>query len=334
MNSRIKPPASLTIAPSERASPNPLVNAYGGYAKGLLCCLLATVSFGLMFPVMTSALTRIDPFTFTSLRYLVAGAAFLLLLQREEGATALKLKGEPVLLAWALGSIGFAGFGAFVFLGQQMAGRDGALTASIMMATQPMLGLLVNSAVRRVSPPLYSFLFILLSFCGVILVVTKGDLAGLLYEPQNYAANALIVLGALCWVIYTFGATFFKQWSPLRYTTMTVWLGLTTIIGLNVVLFAVHAVAAPTLAAVGAIAPHLLYMGLGAGFVGILSWNLGNRILTPLNGVLFMDVVPLTTFIVSALAGVIATPMQIAGGSMTCAALVLNNLYLRRRAQR
>ena len=95
-----------------------------------------------------------------------------------------------------------------------------------------------------------------------------------------------------------------------------------------------HAIAVPRLAEVGAIAPHLLYMGLGAGFIGILSWNLGNRILTPLNGVLFMDVVPLTTFIVSALAGVIATPVQIAGACMTGAALVLNNLYLRRRARR
>jgi drug/metabolite transporter (DMT)-like permease len=334
MNTSTKPTASLTVERGMPAAPAPLVSAYGSYAKGLLCCLLATVSFGLMFPVMTSALTHIDPFTFTSLRYVVAGAAFLVLLQHKEGTAALKLKGEPVLLAWALGSIGFAGFGAFVFLGQQMAGRDGALTASIMMATQPMLGLLVNSAARRVLPPLYSFLFILLSFCGVTLVVTKGDIAGLLHEPQDYAANALIVLGALCWVIYTFGASFFKQWSPLRYTTMTIWLGLTTIIALNVALFAVHAVAVPTLAEVGAIAPHLLYMGLGAGFIGILSWNLGNRILTPLNGVLFMDVVPLTTFIVSALAGVIATPIQIAGGGMTCAALILNNLYLRRRGRR
>jgi hypothetical protein len=44
--------------------------------------------------------------------------------------------------------------------------------------------------------------------------------------------------------------------------------------------------------------------------------------------------VPLTTFIVSALAGVIATPVQIAGACLTGAALVLNNLYLRRRARR
>jgi drug/metabolite transporter (DMT)-like permease len=337
MNKPLEPPVSLSLgrdATAAAAVPTPLVSAYGSYAKGVLCCLIATVSFGLMFPVMTSALTRVDPFTFTSLRYLVAGAAFLVLLQRREGTAALNLKGEPLVLAWLLGSIGFAGFGAFVFLGQQLAGRDGALTASIMMATQPMLGLLVNSVVRRVLPPLYSFLFILLSFCGVALVVTKGDIGGLLHAPQDYAANALIVVGALCWVIYTFGATFFKQWSPLRYTTMTIWLGLTTIIGLNLVLFAVHALPVPRLAALGAIVPHLLYMGFWAGFVGILSWNMGNRILTPLNGMLFMDVVPMTTFIASALAGVVATPVQIAGACMTGTALVLNNLYLRRRGRR
>lgn len=334
MNTPLESPASLSLGRDATVAPAPLASAYGGYAKGLMFCLIATVSFGLMFPVMTSALTRIDPFTFTSLRYLIAGAAFLVLLQRREGTAALSLKGEPVVLAWLLGSIGFAGFGAFVFLGQQLAGRDGALTASIMMATQPMLGLLVNSIVRRVLPPLYSFLFILLSFCGVALVVTQGDIAGLLHAPQHYAANALIVVGALCWVVYTFGATYFKEWSPLRYTTMTIWLGLTTIIGLNLVLFAVHAVPVPRLAALGAIVPHLLYMGLWAGFVGILSWNLGNRILTPMNGMLFMDIVPMTTFVASALAGVVATPFQIAGACMTGTALVLNNLYLRRRARR
>jgi len=61
---------------------------------------------------------------------------------------------------------------------------------------------------------------------------------------------------------------------------------------------------------------------------------MGNKILTPLNGVLFMDILPVTTFIVSALGGLIPTSMQIAGAGMTGTALILNNLYLRRRALR
>jgi len=321
-----KPPTTPVASPARR-SPS-------AFAKGATYCLLATVSFGFMFPVMTGALARIDPFTFTSLRYLIAGVAFLILLRAKEGAGALSLKGEPVALAWLLGSTGFAGFGFLVFLGQQKAGREGALTASIMMATQPMLGLLVNSIARRLLPPLFSFLFILLSFCGVALVVTKGDIGALLQGPGDYSANALIVLGALCWVIYTFGASLFKTWSAFRYTALTTWLGLTTIVGINLALFAAHAIPVPSASTLWAVAPHLLYMGLVAAFGGVLCWNLGNRILTPLNGVLFMDVVPVTTFVVSSLSGVVPTTVQIVGACMTCLALILNNLYLRRRASR
>ena len=303
------------------------------YGKGVLLCVIATVLMGIMFPVMTNALTHIDPFTFTSLRYLIAGTAFLVLLLIKEGSGALRANGESIALAWLLGSVGFCGFGSFVFLGQQLAGPEGALTASIMMATQPMMGLLVNSIVRRSAPPLFSFLFILMSFAGVSLVVTKGDIAAALSEPQHYSANALIVVGALCWVIYTFSAAHFRNWSALKYTTMTTWLGLTTILGLNVLLFAFHVVVVPSASALRAIVPHLLYMGPIAGFIAILFWNMGNRILTPLNGVLFMDVLPVTTFIVSSLTGVIPAHAQIAGACMTGAALVFNNIYLRRRTR-
>lgn len=306
--------------------------AHGVYRKGVLLCLAATVLIGIMFPVMTDALTHIDPFTFTSLRYLIAGSAFAVLLCVREGKSAWRANGESLWLAWLLGSVGFCGFGSFVFLGQQLAGPQGALTASIMMATQPMMGLLLNSLVRKTMPPVVTLLFIVLSFAGVSLVVTGGDLSAALHEPQHFSANALILVGALCWVIYTFGAQRFSQWSALKYTTLTTWLGLTTIVGLNVVLFALHIVAVPTGAQLWSVVPHLLYMGPVAGFVAILFWNMGNRILTPMNGVLFMDVVPLTAFVVSSLAGVIAGPAQIVGACMTGAALIFNNLYLRRRA--
>ncbi|MFM0094811.1 DMT family transporter [Paraburkholderia nemoris] len=328
-------PIEFSVAPeSDRSTPSTGLVAQSirsSYWKGVAFCVMATVLMGIMFPVMTSALVHVDPFTFTSLRYLIAGAAFLALLLVKEGKGALKANGESFALAWLLGSVGFCGFGSFVFLGQQLAGREGALTASIMMATQPMMGLLVNSIVRKHRPPFYSFLFILMSFAGVSLVVTKGDVAAVLREPQHYSANALIVLGALCWVIYTFSASHFKRWSALKYTTLTTWLGLTTIIGLNLVLFALHVVRVPSTTALHAIVPHLLYMGPIAGFIAILFWNMGNKILTPLNGVLFMDVLPVTTFIVSSLTGVVPGHWQIAGACMTGAALIFNNIYLRRQ---
>lgn len=301
------------------------------YSKGVLLCLIATISWGAMFPVMNSALLVIDPFTFTSLRYAIAGVVFLALLLWREGVPALRLKGERIGLAWFFGTAGFAGFGFLVFLGQQMAGKEGALTASITMATQPMLGLLVNWIVRKIAPPIYSFLFILLSFCGVVLVVTKGDLLLYIHEPQSLASNILLLLGALCWVTYTIGATFFPKWSAYKYTTVTTGLGLTSVFAINGMLYLTGAVAVPSMHSIASIVPHLAYMSLIAGFVGVLCWNMGNKILTPLNGVLFMDVVPLTAFVISSLQGVIPVEAQLLGGSFTALALVLNNLYLRTR---
>lgn len=300
------------------------------YSKGVIFCLIATISWGVLFPIMSVALERIDPFTFTSLRYLIAGLAFLVVLVWREGKGALKLSGERIGLAWFFGTMGFAGFGFLVFLGQQMSGAEGALSASIMMAMQPMMGLLLNWMVRKTAPPKISFLFILLSFCGVALVVTKGHPIAIINEPQNFGADLLMLLGALCWVIYTFGASYFPNWSPYKYTSVTNMLGLGSIVVINLLLFAVGAVPVPSIGAVMSITPHLLYASLAAGLTAVLCWNMGNRILTPMNGVLFMDIIPVTAFIISSLSGIIPTHAEILGASMTAIALILNNIALRK----
>jgi len=301
------------------------------YSRGVMLCLVATLSWGGMFPVMTSALRHVDPFTFTCLRYGIAGLVFAVLLLVREGSGAMSLRGEKVFLAWVFGTVGFAGFQFLVFWGQQRIGPEGALTASIMMATMPLLGFLVNWVVRRVVPPRGALAFILLSFFGVTLVVTKGDYAAVLRSPGDFVADAVIILGALCWVIYTVGASFFPTWSPVRYTTVTTALGLTSAVPITVAVLASGAVRRPGLDDVASVWPELAYMSLVAAVVGVLAWNIGNKILTPLNGVLFMDVVPITAFAVSAATGVLPASAQIVGAAITASALVLNNVYLRHR---
>ncbi|EDR9340359.1 DMT family transporter [Salmonella enterica subsp. enterica serovar Javiana] len=302
------------------------------YLKGLLCCLLATVSWGGMFPVMTHALTYIDPFNFTTFRYGIAGIAFALLLLFREGQNSFRLKGERWGLAWLFGTLGFAGFGFLVFLGQSLAGPGGALTASIMMATMPMLGLLTIWALKKVRPHASTMSFILLSFSGVVLVITNGDVFAVLNSPISLAANLLLIAGALCWVLYTIGGSYFPGWSPLRYTTMTTLLGMISVVLIDLFLVGSGAISVPSAASIITIVLHLFYMALVAGLVAVLCWNVGNRIITPTNGVLFMDVVPITAFIVSALNGVVPTNMQIIGAVITAMALVLNNLNQRKLA--
>lgn len=187
----------------------------------------------------------------------------------------------------------------------------------------------MNWAVSKAKPSIYSFLFISLSFCGVALVVTKGHFAGLAESSSSLRADVLMIVGASCWVIYTFGATFYPKWSPLKYTTLTTVLSLVSMLAIDGILFASKLIPVPSADAIASILPHLMYMAFPAGFVAVLSWNVGNKILTPLNGVLFMNVLPLTSFAISALQGLVPTTAQILGVGLTGLALIGNNLALR-----
>jgi drug/metabolite transporter (DMT)-like permease len=298
------------------------------YLFGVLCCLTAVLSWGGMFPVMGSALTVVNPFLFTALRYTAAAALFLGLLGYVEGRKAFRPQGRIVTL-WLLGSLGFAGFGFLVFLGQKMAGPSGAVSASVIMALMPLLSVVVNWLCRGIKPLRYSLVFVGMSFAGVLCVVTRGNFAALLQLEENLLADGLMMLGALCWVVYTLGATAFPGWSALRYTALTTALGVPTIWLVNLVLGLAGHNAFPGLAALSSIGPQLAYMIVVAGFVGVLAWNAGNKVVTPLNGVLFMDVVPLTTIAIAALQGYAFERAEVLGAGLTITALVLNNLYQR-----
>jgi hypothetical protein len=113
--------------------------------------------------------------------------------------------------------------------------------------------------------------------------------------------------------------------------TVIACLGLVSMYAINVVLIELRYIPVPSSGQAWTIMPQFLYMSLVAGAIAVLSWNMGNKIITPVNGVLIMNVVPVAAFAVSALSGIVPTPVQLAGAAITVAALVMNNLYQRQR---
>lgn len=89
----------------------------------------------------------------------------------------------------------------------------------------------------------------------------------------------------------------------------------------------------PSIQKVGAVGPELLYMIFIAGVIAVFTWNVGNKNLKPVNGVLFMNVVPVTTAIISVLQGYQITSIQLMGILAVMAGLTLNN-FMQRRAAR
>lgn len=298
-------------------------------AIGIGLCLAAVMLWGGQFPLMGTVFVTIDPFTFTSLRYLLAALVLLLPVLLNEGMQGLSFRDRKIPLAWLIGTIGFCGFNLLIFQGQKMLGDKGALVAAVMVATQPMLGLIVTGIIHRKWPHLLQLGCMLLSFIGVLMVVTQGHITVVLKQPHLGAVAGLMLLGSLSWVLYTIGPRFFPQWSVYRYSALTCLLSLPVMLTTNILLFYEGVIPTPKLSSLAWLWPQLGYMSLFSGVLAVLCWTAGNRRVGANNGILFMNVVPLTTLVISTIQGIPASIVQLLGVCCVCLALVFNNLYLR-----
>ncbi|WP_461673150.1 DMT family transporter [Priestia megaterium] len=296
---------------------------------GILMCLTAVVSWGGMFPLMGSALKIMDPFYFTLFRYVSASIVLVLLLLLIEDLRGFSTEGN-LLKIWFLGTMGFAGFSFFVFLGQRLAGSSGAVIAAVIMAVQPLLGVIVNFITTRAVPKLLTILFMLTGLTGVVMVISKGDVSTFVEKDANISAYLFILLGALCFVIYTIGGSSFSKWSPLRYSTLTSLYGTISIIIIVSIGTLLGWLKTPSVSAVKDVSGALFYTAFIAGVLAFFVWNIGNRLITPVNGILFMNMVPVTTFIISVIQGYHLSTFESVGALITVGSLIGNNLYTRK----
>ena len=291
--------------------------------SGLL--LMAAVAWGGLFPVAMVTLPVLDPFHMTAIRYGITSAIFAGLLAFAEGPQALKPDGRG-LRAAMLGTSGFAGLGLFVFIGLQHSRPE---HGAIIMATQPLIAALVAWWMRGVRPAAATLAFLGVALIGVLLVVTKGRLTGLMSDGTGFG-DLLMFLGAASWVMYTLGAADFPSWSPLRYTAVTCLLSLPAIFGLTALATTTGYVATPSAGDVESVGWQLAYVVGIASVLGVLSWNAGNRLVGATNGVLFINFVPVTVFAIRIAQGHHFQAIEFVGAALVIGALIGNNVVIRR----
>jgi drug/metabolite transporter (DMT)-like permease len=76
---------------------------------------------------------------------------------------------------------------------------------------------------------------------------------------------------------------------------------------------------------------ELFYMSIVAGGIAVFCWNTGNRYISSINGILFMNLVPVLALIGSKFQSYTVDNIEIAGASLTIIALVCNNLCQRKQ---
>jgi drug/metabolite transporter (DMT)-like permease len=293
--------------------------------RGAGLLLTAAIAWGGLFPVAVVTLPVLDPFYMTAIRYGITAIVFAGLLTVLEGPQALRFEDRGWRAAM-LGTTGFAGLGLLVFVGLEHSRPE---HGAIIMATQPLIAALVAWWLRGIRPARATLVLLGVALFGVLLVVTKGRFADL-FASGTGAGDALMLLGAISWVVYTLGAQDFASWSPLRYTALTCLLSVPAIFVLAAAASATGYATLPTLRDVQSVGWQLAYIVGIASVLGVLSWNAGNKLIGAANGVLFINFVPVTVFAIRIAQGHRFLPVEFVGAALVIGALIANNVFVTR----
>ncbi len=297
------------------------MTAPGTTFKGAAMLMATAVAWGGMFPVIKPLLGDYDPITLTMLRFGLAVPVLLLLLVLIEGPAALRPEGRALRL-WGLGTLGFAGFGLLLVLGLE---RTAPHRAAVMPALMPLIAIVIGAVRGRAAPSATAVTAVLLGLVGVILVVSGGEPLRLLHGGVG-GGEALVLLGATCWVLYTLDVSTFAGWSGLRVTTLSLTAGTASIAAIWVLCLTAKISHVPSIALLTNTMPALAYLVLAASVMGFLFWNAGMHAIGAKLGVLFIIIVPITAFALAVVDGARPGPLEYTGVLLVITALLLNSL--------
>ncbi|MED2765818.1 DMT family transporter [Bacillus thuringiensis] len=295
---------------------------------GILGCLAASISWGAMFPILDHALKYMNPYYFSFFRYGAVACILALCLLLKEGKKAFLLEGKSKYL-FLFSAMAFPIYN-FLFLGQMLMGHNGVMVASIMESLLPIFSILFMWVIKGIKPKKYMILSICIAFTGAFFVITKGNIHFLLNLKGNILSLCFMIIGVIGWMIYTMGTDYFREWSTLRYSTLTCIIGVAMTGIVLVVSTWTGLLAVPTIKSLSIIKYDLLFMITLPGLLALICWNYGIKVLTPINGVLFINLLPITTLLIMVIKGYQMKSFDIIGIILVITALIQYNIYHRK----
>lgn len=298
-------------------------------------CFISAISWGAMFPVANNAFHHIDAFYFTLFRYVFVTIILVVWLLWKEGKRAFLFEGKGWLL-WFFGTMAFTVYNLLIFWGQDLLGNPGTMVASIMESLMPMISIVIVWLLIKKRPHAFTLLCVFVGFIGASFVVTKGNFGAFFAATHDIIPSLLIFIAVVGWVIYTMGGGRFSKagWSALRYSTLSCLLGTATAAVVVVGVTLSGYVSFPSTETMILTSPNIAFMVIFPGVIALVGWNYGVSVITPLNGLLFLNFVPVTTLIIQIFQGASITSYDYIGTIFIIAALLSNNIFVRLQQKR
>lgn len=166
---------------------------YLQYTSGSLILLATALMWGVQFPVAKSAFVTVDAFHAAVYRFGIAALMLAVILYALEGRQSFRINKES-LTVWLVGIVGMCGAPTLIFGGLMFTRPE---IAAIIVATQPIMAVLVQRIAGGDLPGWRTSSCVALAFLGVITVVTEWN-TDLLQSPLEIAGDLMVLTGALC----------------------------------------------------------------------------------------------------------------------------------------
>jgi drug/metabolite transporter (DMT)-like permease len=255
---------------------------------------LTAVVWGSMYPLGAYAVKFMSPTAVGAWRYGVAGLVLLPVVQRREG--------WPIASLWRnlVPLLGMAGSGVVVFNLALFYGLRSttAVNGALIMALSPALTTVLSAALRRAPIAPLQWLGLGCGLAGVAWVASGGSWSVL--RGLHFAhGDLLMMLAVAAWTLYAvIPEQYVRNLSPLQATGASSLLGAAGLAALALHDgFAAVRIPSPTLAAV------LLYMAVIGTVLALSWWIEGVMRLGAARAILFMNLVPISTALISVCLG-------------------------------
>ncbi|WP_293931527.1 DMT family transporter [Iodobacter sp.] len=279
--------------------------------------LTLTVFFwGAVFHIGKYAVQFLSPMVIGSWRFILAGMMLFIFVSLREkwDISALRANYRPLL---AMSVIGIMGVNFSLFYGLKL---TSAINAGLIMALSPILTAILTAYFQKESLHRQQLLAMLLSFFGVVIVISGGSLQAIL-DLHFALGDALVFIASFSWALYSaIPKRFVHGVSPLHITTVTIMAG--------AVLMTAFAASISNDFYTLPDWNVMLAIGMMAFFCTVLAfvwWNEGLRKIGPAQGAIFMNLAPIFATLISIALGQSPSLPQFIGMILIISGVVYNS---------
>lgn len=292
-------------------------------AIAIASLLGATLFWAGNYVVGAAVIDVLDPLSLVFLRWLIALGPLLVIAHFIE-----RPSWRAVLATWpwllALAIFGLLGYNLLLYFALE---HTDAFDASLINAFNPALITLAAAVFLRERLTLMSTAGVLIALVGVLIVLSKGDISGLV--TTGFGRGEMFMVGAIfAWTAYTIIGRLAPRVPPITSTALQAGMAVVILTPLS------FGTGGPTLPPTSAAWAALLFIAIFPSVLSYLLWNRALRVLPAAGAGVFLNLITVFTAVITIIAGQPSTLAQFVGGAIVIGGVVLTNagVFRRRKA--